>query len=65
MPPGSDNFETNAPKTEVISSSLPESEIKITCLRNNMALYNGIHLFPESCDTIDKKYGFFSESMPT
>lgn len=37
----------------------------LTCLRNNMARYNGVDLFPDSCDTIDKKYGFFSLSMPT
>lgn len=36
-----------------------------TCFRNNMARYNGVDLLPDSCDTIDKKYGFFSLSMPT
>lgn len=41
------------------------NKIKLTCLRNSMARYNGIHLLPESCDTTDKKYGFLSLSIPT
>lgn len=36
-----------------------------TCFLNSIALYNGMFLLPDSCDTMDRKYGFLSESIPT
>lgn len=45
-----------------LTSSEPQL---LTCFRKSMTLHKGIDFVPESWETIDRKQGCFSESMPT